>query len=197
MIRQLFIVSPFEEPGDIKFERKLYGVRRKIEKAIKSVTFENNESYYVVSFSARTIVYKGLLLPEQLGDYYVDLNNELYESAMAMVHNRFSTNTFPSWERAHPNRYLIHNGEINTLRGNINWMKAREQHCIRKPSGRIKALPILDTNGSDSSTLDNALEFCPSWPQTAHAAMMLIPEPWSNHKSSFKRKKLSMNIIAV
>ena len=126
VIRQLFIVSPFEEPESIKFERKLYVVRRKIEKAIKNVKFENNEPYYVVSFSARTIVYKGLLLPEQLGDYYVDLNNELYESAMAMVHNRFSTNTIPSWQRAQPNRYVMHNGEINTINGNANWMKARE-----------------------------------------------------------------------
>jgi hypothetical protein len=113
------------------------------------------------SLSSNTIVYKGLLTPEQVDAFYEDLQDEDFVSAFALVHSRFSTNTFPSWERAHPNRYLIHNGEINTLRGNMNWMKAREQQFVSEAFGEDlpKVLPILDENGSDSSILDNAFEF--------------------------------------
>ena len=111
--------------------------------------------FYFASLSSRTIVYKGLLTPEQVDAFYLDLQDEDFVSAFALVHSRFSTNTFPSWERAHPNRYLIHNGEINTLRGNINWMKAREKQFVSEAFGEDlqKVLPILDTDGSDSSIL--------------------------------------------
>ncbi|MFD1170554.1 glutamate synthase large subunit [Oceanobacillus caeni] len=179
-IKQIFVKSPYDEPGDIKFERKLYEVRRKIEKALKHNKFAKEEPYYVVSFSARTIIYKGLLLPEQLKEYYVDLNSELYESAMAMVHNRFSTNTFPSWQRAQPNRYVIHNGEINTINGNVNWMKAREATFKTDLIEGVENLtPIIDPDGSDSAMFDNTLEFLvlSGW-SLPHAMMMMVPESW-------------------
>ena len=117
--------------------------------------------FYFASLSSQTIVYKGLLTPEEVDVFYVDLQDEAFTSAFSLVHSRYSTNTFPSWERAHPNRYMVHNGEINTLRGNINWMKAREQQFVSEAFGDDlqKGLPIIDTNGSDSSMLDNAFEF--------------------------------------
>src|SRR5690606_35771877 len=112
---------------------------------------ERGARFYFASLSSSTIVYKGLLTPDQVDDFYLDLQDQEFVSAFALVHSRFSTNTFPSWERAHPNRYLIHNGEINTLRGNINWMKAREQQFISDAFGDdlSKVLPILDEDGSD------------------------------------------------
>ncbi len=191
VIRQLFVKSPYDEPGDIRFERKLYVVRRKIEKALKSANFKKNEPYYVVSFSARTIVYKGLLLPEQLRDYYIDLNNELYESAMALVHNRFSTNTIPSWQRAQPNRYIMHNGEINTINGNVNGMKAREAGFQTDLFEDVETLlPVIDEDGSDSAMFDNVLEFLvlSGW-SLPHAMMMMIPEPWEKNKLMDEQKR--------
>ena len=124
--------------------------------------------------------------------FYVDLQDELFTSAFSLVHSRYSTNTFPSWERAHPNRYIVHNGEINTLRGNINWMKAREQQFVSEAFGDDlqKLLPIIDTNGSDSSMLDNAFEFFVlAGRSPAHTAMMLIPEPWSENPHISEEKK--------
>ncbi|THE13143.1 glutamate synthase large subunit [Bacillus timonensis] len=191
VIRQLFVKSPYSEPGDIRFERKLYQVRRKIEKTLKSAKFANDDPYYIVSFSARTIIYKGLLLPEQLKDYYVDLNSELYESSVAMVHNRFSTNTVPSWQRAQPNRYMMHNGEINTINGNVNWMKAREAAFKSDVIEDIESLlPVIETDGSDSAMFDNALEFLvlSGW-SLPHAMMMMIPEPWEKNKVMDEQKK--------
>lgn len=174
-IRQVFVAASDDVADELAFERKLYVIRKQFEKCV-----ENNECY-VASFSSRTIVYKGLLTPEQIDAFYLDLQDERFRSAFALVHSRFSTNTFPSWERAHPNRYLIHNGEINTLRGNVNWMTAREKQFVSEAFGADleKVVPILDTNGSDSSILDNAFEFFVlAGRKPAHVAMMLIPEPW-------------------
>ncbi|RLP98828.1 glutamate synthase large subunit [Geobacillus stearothermophilus] len=174
-IRQVFVAASDDVTDELAFERKLYVIRKQFEKCV-----EHNECY-VASFSSRTIVYKGLLTPEQIDAFYLDLQDERFRSAFALVHSRFSTNTFPSWERAHPNRYLIHNGEINTLRGNVNWMAAREKQFVSEAFGADleKVVPILDTNGSDSSILDNAFEFFVlAGRKPAHVAMMLIPEPW-------------------
>ena len=188
IIRQIFIGASEDIQDELSFERKLFIIRKQIEHWAD----EQNLRLYFASLSSRTIVYKGLLTPQQVDAFYLDLQDEDFVSPFSLVHSRFSTNTFPSWERAHPNRYLIHNGEINTLRGNINWMKAREQQFVSEAFGEDlkKALPILDTNGSDSSTLDNALEFFVlAGRKPAHAAMMLIPEPWSDNPHLSKEKK--------
>ncbi|WP_409300613.1 glutamate synthase large subunit [Peribacillus sp. SCS-155] len=188
VIRQVFIGANAAILDDLAFERKLYMIRKQAENWAKQKEFR----FYFASLSSRTIVYKGLLTPEQVNAFYLDLQHETFKSAFALVHSRFSTNTFPSWERAHPNRYLIHNGEINTLRGNINWMRAREQQFISEAFGEDlpKVLPLLDTDGSDSSILDNALEFLVlAGRKPAHAAMMLIPEPWTENPHISKEKK--------
>ncbi|OZU88599.1 glutamate synthase large subunit [Virgibacillus indicus] len=187
-IRQVFIGADTSVKADIDFERKLYVIRRQTEK----LAIEQDEQLYFSSLSSQTIVYKGLLRPEQLNRFYEDLQNEQFESAFALVHSRFSTNTFPSWERAHPNRYLMHNGEINTLRGNMNWMQAREKQFVSNVFGNDleKVLPILNTDGSDSAMLDNALEFLIlAGRKPAHAAMMLIPEPWDKNPYLSKERK--------
>lgn len=185
-IRQVFVGRSEEIKNELDFERKLYVIRKQIENQV------TGERYlYFASFSSRTIVYKGLLTPEQIDEFYLDLQDERFKSAFALVHSRFSTNTFPSWERAHPNRYLIHNGEINTLRGNVNWMKAREKQFKSEAFGSDleKVTPILDMNGSDSSILDNAFEFFVlAGRKPAHAAMMLIPEPWTEVDMEEKKK---------
>ena len=187
-IRQIFIGASKDIEEELAFERKLYIIRKQAEHWAE----ERELRFYFASLSTRTIVYKGLLTPEQVDAFYLDLQDESFVSAFALVHSRFSTNTFPSWERAHPNRYLIHNGEINTLRGNINWMKAREQQFVSEVFGEdlAKVLPILNKDGSDSSILDNALEFFVlAGRKPAHAAMMLIPEPWSENPHMPKEKK--------
>ena len=138
------------------------------------------------SLSHKTIVYKGMLLTEQLAQYFKDLHDPAMETALALVHSRFSTNTFPSWDRAHPYRYIAHNGEINTLRGNINWMKAREALFESDVFGddMKKILPIINPNGSDSAMFDNTLELLVlAGRSLPHAVMMMIPEPWSTHES--------------
>lgn len=148
--------------------------------------------------SSQTIVFKGLLTPEEVSEFYMYLQDESFVSAFAIVHSRYSTNTFPSWERAHPNRYIVHNGEINTLRGNINWMTAREQRFISESFGEDlkKLLPIIDNSGSDSSMLDNAFEFFVLAGRTpAHTAMMLIPEPWTENPHISEEKKRFMHIM--
>ncbi|CAN7520855.1 glutamate synthase large subunit [Peribacillus frigoritolerans] len=187
-IRQVFIGASAEMTDDLAFERKLFVIRKQAENWAR----ERGNRFYFASLSSATIVYKGLLTPEQVDAFYLDLQQESFVSAFALVHSRFSTNTFPSWERAHPNRYLIHNGEINTLRGNVNWMKAREQQFVSEAFGDDlqKVLPILDIDGSDSSILDNALEFFVlAGRKPAHAAMMLIPEPWTENPHMTKEKK--------
>lgn len=178
-IRQVFIQSN-DEMESLAFERKLYLIRKQAEHWAE----RQGLKFYCASLSSQTIVYKGLLTPEEVDSFYIDLQDELFTSAFSLVHSRYSTNTFPSWERAHPNRYIVHNGEINTLHGNINWMKAREKQFVSKAFGDdlAKLLPIIDTNGSDSSMLDNAFElFVLAGRTPAHTAMMLIPEPWTEN----------------
>lgn len=189
-ICQVFVQSPHGSPADRNFEKKLYAVRRKIEKELKK-ELSASDLFYIPSFSSRTIIYKGMLLPEQLGRFYSDLTNELYESAVALVHNRFSTNTFPSWQRAQPFRMIAHNGEINTINGNVNWMKAREAAFQTEETKDIQQLlPIIDEGGSDSAMFDNALEFLAlsGWP-LPRAVMMMVPEPWEKQKLIEEQKK--------
>ncbi|HET7658096.1 MAG TPA: glutamate synthase large subunit, partial [Bacillales bacterium] len=184
-IRQIFIEQGADVKSRLDFERKLYVIRKQVEKNLRDVV-SDHETFYVASLSTKTIVYKGMLTPEQIDKFYVDLQDELFESAFSLVHSRFSTNTFPSWERAHPNRYLIHNGEINTLRGNMNWMDAREKMCKSEVFGEdlSSILPVIDAEGSDSAALDSVLEFLTLGGRSiAHSAMMLIPEPWDRDDS--------------
>ncbi|PTX64541.1 glutamate synthase (NADPH) large subunit [Melghirimyces profundicolus] len=176
-IRQVFIGRDGELEDPLSFERKLYVIRKQLEKAA-------GKKLYVASLSSRTLVYKGLLTPAQVDAFYRDLREPDFQSAFSMVHNRFSTNTFPSWERAHPNRYLLHNGEINTLRGNVNWMLARERMFDTDDFGDDleKVLPVIDLEGSDSAILDNCFEFLAlSGRSLPHVAMMMIPEPWDKN----------------
>ncbi|SFE83528.1 glutamate synthase large subunit [Alteribacillus iranensis] len=190
VVRQLFVTTRDEKKENNRFERALYLLRRKIEKRLKEADIDGEECY-IASFSSRTIVYKGLLLPKQLSSYYDDLNNGDYQSAMAMVHNRFSTNTFPSWRRAQPNRFLMHNGEINTITGNVNWMLARESTFQSNFLEDNEALhPVIDLEGSDSAMFDNALEYLvqAGW-SLPHAMMLMVPEPWQNNKLLSKEKR--------
>jgi len=191
-IRQVFIAAGPEIADQMAFERKLYVIRKRAKKEVRCRCLDNGEPFYFTSLSSRTIVYKGMLTPQQLNEYYPDLDDPDMETALALVHSRFSTNTFPSWERAHPYRYLIHNGEINTLRGNINWMHARQAMCESELFGddMKKVLPVIDQDGSDSAIFDNVLEFLYLTGRSLpHAAMMMIPEPWSNHESMSDEKK--------
>jgi glutamate synthase domain-containing protein 2/glutamate synthase domain-containing protein 1/glutamate synthase domain-containing protein 3 len=187
-IRQIFVgKSPLIQDVPA-FERKLYIIRKLAERS----ALESGINFYVSSLSSKTIVYKGMLSAEQVDEFYKDLADTAVESAIALVHSRYSTNTFPSWERAHPNRYMIHNGEINTLRGNVNWMAARESNLKSRLFGDElpKVFPIIDSEGSDSSMFDNCLEFLTlAGRSLPHAIMMMIPEPWSNHESMSKEKK--------
>ncbi len=181
-MRQAFIGRNPALADDMAFERKLYIIRKRGYSEIRTSTLGGAESWYVASLSCQTIVYKGMLLTDQLGKYFPDLQNPAMETAIGLVHSRFSTNTFPSWDRAHPYRYVAHNGEINTLRGNINWMHAREARFESELFGDDikKALPIVNPNGSDSAMFDNTLELLVlAGRPLAHAIMMMIPEPWS------------------
>ncbi|WP_121969432.1 glutamate synthase large subunit [Leptolyngbya sp. BC1307] len=174
---------------ELAFERKLYVVRKRSHSAIRGVI---GKYWYVASVSCRTIVYKGMLMPEQVEKYYLDLQNPDLESALALVHSRFSTNTFPSWERSHPYRYIAHNGEINTLRGNINWMTARQSmfHSEQFGEDLDRARPLINMDGSDSTIFDNTLELLSlSGRSLPHALMMMVPEPWSGHQSMDAQKK--------
>ncbi len=180
---QVFIGKSDDVKEGMEFERKLYTIRKRAEKIIVPMSEENGGNFYVASLSSRTIVYKGMLTAEQLRNFYLDLSDLDFVSALAMVHSRFSTNTFPSWERAHPNRYMVHNGEINTIRGNVNWMKAR-QKCIDNSQfdDVEKVFPIIDETGSDSSMFDNSLEFLYlTGRPLAQAVLMMIPEPWEKN----------------
>jgi glutamate synthase (ferredoxin) len=200
-IRQVFIerqdVGDGLQSGRLQdndaFERKLFLIRKRVERAVSESGMPNFKYFYIPSLSCRTIVYKGMLTPDQLEFFYPDLNDPLFESSLALVHSRFSTNTFPTWDLAHPFRYLAHNGEINTLRGNINWMRAREAlfetDLFTKEEMR-KLLPVLNEHGSDSMILDNALEMLVMCGRSLpHAMMMLIPEAWSGHESISREKK--------
>jgi glutamate synthase (ferredoxin) len=194
VVRQVFIgcnAKALPCRDELAFERKLYVIRKMAEQGIRYAQ-KGCDGFYVASLSSRTIVYKGMLLSDQVESFYLDLGDPAMESALAMVHSRFSTNTFPSWERAHPYRYIIHNGEINTLRGNINWMHARQSQLASQLFGNDleKVLPVIDADGSDSAMFDNALEFMYlAGRPLAHVIMMMIPEPWSNHESMSDEKK--------
>lgn len=185
VIRQLFIARSSSVGDQLDFERKLYVIRKQAENTIGS-NMRETDTFYIASLSSRTIVYKGMLTPRQVGRFYTDLQDASLASALALVHSRFSTNTFPSWERAHPNRYIVHNGEINTLRGNVNWMNAREKTCATDVFGDdiSRVLPVVDAKGSDSAALDNVLEFLTLGGRSlCHAAMMMIPEPWDQDEA--------------
>ncbi len=184
VIRQAFIGRDPQLADDMAFERKLYVIRKRAYSEIRTSTLDGAEHWYLCSLSFKTIVYKGMLLTEQLTQYFPDLTDPAMETALALVHSRFSTNTFPSWDRAHPYRYLAHNGEINTLRGNVNWMTAREARFASEVLGEDmeKIPPIVNPNGSDSAMFDNVLELLVlAGRSLPHAVMMMIPEPWSNH----------------
>ncbi|MCY7283421.1 MAG: glutamate synthase subunit alpha, partial [Cyanobacteria bacterium CAN_BIN43] len=175
---------------EMAFERKLYVIRKLAFKALRASG--ENSCWYPSSLSCRTMVYKGMLMPVQVGDYYPELHDPDMESSLALVHSRFSTNTFPSWERSHPYRYIAHNGEINTMRGNINWMMARQSMFESELFGEDmkKIQPAINVEGSDSTIFDNALELLVlSGRSLPHAMMMMIPEPWTAHESMSDEKK--------
>ena len=183
-VMQGFVKRPKNCERGLEFDRKLYIARRVFE--------QSNESTYVVSLSSRTIVYKGMFLVGQLRSFFSDLQSPEYTSAIATVHSRFSTNTNPSWQKAHPNRFIVHNGEINTITGNVDKMLAREENisCEALKDEMHKILPIINTEGSDSARLDNTLEFLVmSGMELPLAVMILIPEPWNNNKAMSQEKK--------
>jgi len=189
-MQQVFLQRSPNLADDLSFERKLYVILKRAEKEISQS--EVDPCWYTASLSCRTIVYKGMLTPIQVGQYYPELHDPDLKSALALVHSRFSTNTFPSWERAHPYRYIAHNGEINTLRGNINWMHARQSLFKSKLFGDDleKIQPVIDLEGSDSAIFDNSLEMLVlSGRSLPHAVMMMIPEPWTNHESMSDQTK--------
>ncbi|MFZ2641073.1 MAG: glutamate synthase large subunit [Verrucomicrobiia bacterium] len=195
-VRQVFIGRSSKLCDDAAFERKLYVIRRRAEHVIRygcdGRKIAGGEHFYVCSLSFKTLIYKGMLMCEQVEEFYPDLKDPAVESALCLVHSRFSTNTFPSWPRAHPYRYLAHNGEINTLRGNINWMHARQMLFESDLWGDdIKKLrPIICSDGSDSAMFDNCLEFLVlSGRDLPHAVMMMIPEPWENHESMSDQRR--------
>jgi Glutamate synthase domain 1 len=168
----------------LDFDRRLYVCRREFE--------QSNDNTYVCSFSSRTIVYKGMFLVDQLRAFYTDLQDPRYLSAMAMVHSRFSTNTTPSWERAHPNRLILHNGEINTIRGNVDRMDGRDESMTSAllKDEIDKILPAVNPNGSDSAMLDNTLEFLMmNGMDLPKAVMITIPEPWQHERDISPEKK--------
>jgi len=217
VIRQIFIGRAGPLANDLAFERKLYVIRRRIENVLKpspygpasceefftrwevgmqrkieALNSRQRSMFYIPSLSYKTIVYKGMLNAGQLPEFFPDLKDPALVSALAMVHSRFSTNTFPTWARAHPYRYLAHNGEINTLRGNVNWMTARERMFASPLFGDDlkKILPVIDQSGSDSAMFDNALELLVlAGRSLPHAVMMMIPEPWSGDDSMSPEKK--------
>ncbi len=192
VIRQFFVTWDEEDLEVADVERNLFLVRKLIENSIRKHDHPDAAEFYVPSLSSRTMIYKGMLTTHQLSTYFDDLNNPLFESALAMVHSRFSTNTFPQWSLAQPFRRMSHNGEINTLRGNINWMKSRQAlFDAPKFGGDIsRLLPILDEGASDSQVFDNALELiCHSGRSLPHAMMMMIPEAWEHNALMDPAKK--------
>lgn len=183
-ITQCFVAKPEDVSKGLEFDKKLYCIRREFE--------QSNDDTYVCSFSSRTIVYKGMFLVKQLRNFYDDLRDPDYKSAIAMVHSRFSTNTMPSWERAHPNRLILHNGEINTVRGNADRMLAREETMRSKlmDVAGDKILPVISMSGSDSAMLDNTLEFLVMNGMPLPLAVMItIPEPWKNDLAADRKKR--------
>ncbi len=192
LLRQIFIGRGNDVIVQDALERKLYVIRKTASAAIQSLQLTHSKEYYVPSMSSRTVVYKGLLLADQVGTYYHDLTDERCVSALGLVHQRFSTNTFPEWPLAHPYRYVAHNGEINTVKGNYNWMKAREGVMSSPVLGPDlqKLYPISFADQSDTATFDNCLELLTmaGYP-ISQAVMMMIPEPWEQHTTMDERRK--------
>ena len=197
-MRQVFVArgeagdDDVTDEGIMAFERKLYVIGKRAAHEIRHSDEEEGDAFYLASLSCRTLVYKGMLTPDQVQSYFPDLSDERLDASIALVHSRFSTNTFPSWERAHPYRYLIHNGEINTLRGNVNRMKTREPmiHSGVFDEDLVSLLPIIEEDGSDSAMFDNCLEFLHLGGRSLpHALMMMIPEPWERHENMSDEKR--------
>jgi glutamate synthase domain-containing protein 2/glutamate synthase domain-containing protein 1/glutamate synthase domain-containing protein 3 len=191
-VRMAFVGRSPAIKDDLAFERKLYVIRHRLFNEVRYAGAPGGSFFYIPSFSSRTIVYKGMLTTAQVAEYYPDLSDPRMESALALVHSRFSTNTFPSWDRAHPYRYVAHNGEINTLRGNVNWMHARESQFASPLFGEDmeQLKPVVHQDGSDSAMFDNCFEFLVlSGRPLAHAAVMMIPEPWANHSAMPQDRK--------
>ncbi|OGX39208.1 MAG: glutamate synthase subunit alpha [Omnitrophica WOR_2 bacterium RIFCSPHIGHO2_02_FULL_50_17] len=189
--KQIFI-GRGKETSREAFDRKLYVIRKRLYNVVQESTMPQKNYYYLCSLSSKTIVYKGQLMSEQLDRFYEDLSDPDMISAIALVHSRYSTNTFPTWALAHPYRILAHNGEINTLRGNINWMHAREMQFVSDAFGKDtpQILPIIEPNGSDSATFDNVLELLVLGGRSLpHAILMMIPEAWNGHESMSQEKK--------
>ncbi|MER2538218.1 MAG: glutamate synthase-related protein [Azonexus sp.] len=192
VIRQVFVGRGPDIFVTDALERKLYIIRRRAANAIKSLKLKHGQEFYVPSFSARTVNYKGLLLATQVGVYYLDLQDKRTTSALALVHQRFSTNTFPTWDLAHPFRYIAHNGEINTVRGNVNWFKAREQAISSPILGEDlkKVWPLHYPGQSDSASFDNALELLVMGGYSmAQAVMLMIPEAWEKHTTMDENRR--------
>ncbi|MBV7271384.1 glutamate synthase large subunit [Clostridium sp. PL3] len=190
IIKQIFIGKNAETQTE--FERKLYIIRKKAENEVQKLLKGSGKSFYICSLSSKTVIYKGLLLADQIKSFYIDLNDINFKSAISLVHQRFSTNTFPTWDLAQPFRFLAHNGEINTIRGNRNWMHAREGILRSEVFGRDlnKLFPIISAGGSDSASLDNALELLyQDGRPLAHSMMMLIPEAWHGNDEMEDYKK--------
>jgi glutamate synthase (NADPH/NADH) large chain len=192
ILRQVFIGRGNDVIVQDALERKLYVIRKTASAAIQNLKLKHSKEYYVPSMSSRTVVYKGLLLADQVGTYYLDLQDERCVSALGLVHQRFSTNTFPEWPLAHPYRYVAHNGEINTVKGNYNWMKAREGVMSSPVLGADlkKLYPISFASQSDTATFDNCLELLTmaGYP-ISQAVMMMIPEPWEQHTTMDERRR--------
>ncbi|MGH8848088.1 MAG: glutamate synthase subunit alpha, partial [Polaromonas sp.] len=192
ILRQIFIGRGNDVIVQDALERKLYVIRKTASAAIQNLRLTHSKEYYVPSMSSRTVVYKGLLLADQVGTYYRDLTDTRCVSALGLVHQRFSTNTFPEWPLAHPYRYVAHNGEINTVKGNYNWMKAREGVMSSPVLGADlqKLYPISFASQSDTATFDNCLELLTmaGYP-ISQAVMMMIPEPWEQHTTMDERRK--------
>ncbi len=206
-IKQIFVGRAARITDPMEFERVLYVIRKRVGNAIRfnevpsqfysvhrttQKSFPGGQYFYVTGLSARTMTYKGMLTPCQLSEYFPDFHDPDFESALALMHTRFSTNTFPSWPRAHPNRFIAHNGEINTVMGNENFMKARQALCHTDKFGPDinRIFPVINEDGSDSARFDNVLEFLHlSGYELTHAVMMMIPEPWERHESMSPAKK--------
>jgi glutamate synthase domain-containing protein 2/glutamate synthase domain-containing protein 1/glutamate synthase domain-containing protein 3 len=192
VVRQIFLERNPAIKDRMTFERKLYVIRKRMEQSIRYGGVPGGDQFYICSLSFKTLVYKGMLTPAQLRTFYPDLSDPYFISAIAMVHSRFSTNTFPSWDRAHPYRYVAHNGEINTLRGNINWVYAEQSRYQTALFGNDmpKIIPVINPDGSDSGMFDNMLELLVlAGRSLPHAIMMMIPEPYLNHESMSEEKK--------
>jgi len=191
VIRQVFIERNPMLKDRMSFERKLYVIRKRAEHAIRYSGLPGGDEFYINSLSFKTLVYKGMLTPNQVRPFFPDLADPDFESALCIIHGRFSTNTFPSWDRAHPYRYLAHNGEINTLRGNINWLHSGQNrfNSALFSHDMAKILPVINPDGSDSGIFDNVLELLVlAGRSLPHAVMMMIPEPWSHHDQMSEEK---------